>query len=110
MSGVVNCPTLVTAITLGDGAHSPTGSPFPQLTDGTDDDVSVLVSPYNAPHVIVSNINGTTTISMPPNVTSITINSNVYTPDGTQYNIIAGPDADMTNVIEQGFQLVDELS
>lgn len=108
MTGVVKLPSNCTAITLGDGAHAVDGSN--NITDASDADFTILVDPVRAPHLIVAAMNGATTISMPSNVTSITINSVVYNPDGTQYNTITGPDADMTLFLEQGFELVDSLS
>lgn len=107
MSGIVTVPSNVSAITLGDGAHSPSNN---QLTDSSDADITTLVESFNQPHIVVAALNGQVTISMPKNVTSITINSIVYTPDGSQYNTITGPDADFTPVVEQGFTLVDELT
>lgn len=108
MSGVVKIPNNCTAITLGDGSHSPDGNG--NVTDASDTDFTVLCDPTHKPYLVVAAQNGQTTISLPPNVTSITINSNVYTPDGSLQNVITGPDADMTLFIEQGFEIVDSLS
>lgn len=110
MSSIVACPTNVSAITLGDGSHSPVGSPFPLLSDASDADTTTLLYPYTQPHIVSSLPNGSTTISMPPNVTAITINGTPYVPDGSAQNTVTGPDADMTLVVEEGFHLIDELT
>lgn len=108
MSATVGMPINVSAITLGDGAHSPVGSPYPLMNDSNDTDVNTLIYPYTQPKVISSAANGNLKISMPANVSSITINGVVYTPDGSQYNTITGPAADFTIVVTQGFFLVTE--
>lgn len=108
MSGVVKLPNNCSAITLGDGAHAVDGNN--NVTDASDADFTVLVDPTHKPYLVVAALNGQTTISLPPNVTSITINGNVYAPDGSQQNVVTGPDADMTLFLEQGFEIVDSLS
>lgn len=108
MSGVAKLPNNCSAITLGDGVHSADGSS--NITDASDADFTVLCDPTHKPRLITAAMNGQTTIGLPPNVTSITINSVVYTPDGSLYNVITGPDADMTLFLEQGFEIVDSLT
>lgn len=105
---VVQVPSNCSSITLTDGVHTPSNN---LVTDASDADATILTDSFNAPHIISTNVaNGQTTISMPPNVSAITINGNALTPDGTQYNVITGADADMTLVIEQGFILVDSAA
>lgn len=107
-STVIQVPVNCSSITLSDGVHVPSAG---LVTDASDADATILVDSFNAPRIISSVVStGVTTISMPSNVSAITINSVAYTPDGTQYNVIAGPDADMTLVVEQGFVLVDSAA
>lgn len=111
MAAIVQVPINVSAITLGDGAHSPAvnGTNQNVLTDTSDADSSIILLPYNQPEV-VSTQGTNLQISMPPNVTSITVNGNVLTPDGTRLNTITGNMTDLTIVIEQGFREYDELT
>lgn len=58
------------------------------------------------PKVVTSAaVTGNMTIKMPPNITSITINGNVYAVDGSG-NITNVLPADGTPLVAQGFQLV----
>lgn len=100
---IVKIPSNCSSITLPDGAHAPDGNG--NITDASDADATTLVDSFNAPHVI-SSAGGVLTISLPKNVSAITINGTPYVPDGSQYNTISGSDADLTLFIEQGFELV----
>jgi hypothetical protein len=110
MSATVACPPNVSAITLGDGAHSPVGSPRPLLTDASDADTNILVYEYTQPDIVSTLPNGNIKISLPPNITSITVNGNVLIPDGTPLNTITGNAADLTIVQQTGFTIISELS
>ena len=108
MTGIVKVPNNCTGITLGDGAHVPDAN-F-NLTDASDADFTILVDPVRQPHLIVAAANGNITISLPPNVTSITIGGNVLVPDGSQWNTVTSNAIDMTLFLEQGFKIVDSVS
>ena len=108
MAGLVQCPTNVLSITCSTGSYVPNASGI--ITDGTDTDVTTLTESFNQPHVVSFVSQTATTISLPGIITSILVGTATYTPDGTQYNLITGDDANMTTIVEQGFKLVDEIT
>lgn len=106
---VVNCPTGVSSITLPDGAHVPDANG--NITDASNSDATILTYPPNDPKPVSTNLgNGQLTISLPPNISAITVNGVAKVPDGTQLNTITGPAADMTPLVNQAFDIVSSAA
>ena len=108
-STVVQVPPNISSITLDDGAHVPVNN---QIVDASDASATTLCTPPNACKVIVPAQLGSTTtvVSLPANVSSITVSGTAYTPDGSQYNVISVPEVDATILCQFGFQLVSSAA
>ena len=102
---VIQTPSNVSSITLGDGVHTPVNN---LITDASDSDATLVTAATAYPRVVSVNVTtGQTNITLPSNVSSITVSGTVYTPDGSQWNIISLlSDSDATTICQQGFKLV----